>query len=293
MLNETRAAASVGSAANLVPNVPLNDGNSIPMLGMGVWQVSNDEVVSVVGEAIRAGYRSIDTAQGYDNEQGAGRAVSDAEIDRAELFITSKLRTGSMGFDEALRGCEASLGALGLDQLDMFLIHWPVPKLDRYVETWKALVRLREEGRVRTIGVSNFLPEHLIRIIDATGVAPALNQIEIHPLYQQRAVRAFHDAHNIQLQSYSPLGHGKALDNKVIGAIARKHGKSPAQVILRWHLQGGLVTIPKAAQLEHMRENLEVFDFLLDEQDLAQIVNLDDPESGRTGSDPATFNALG
>jgi 2,5-diketo-D-gluconate reductase A len=290
MLNDPRPAVAVGSAARLVPNVPLNDGNSIPMLGLGVWLISNEEVVTVVGEAIRAGYRSIDTAQGYENEDGVGRAIREAEIDRAELFVTSKLSTQSMGFDEALRGCEQSLDRLGLEQLDMFLIHWPLPKLDRYVETWQALVRLREEGRVRTIGVSNFLPEHLIRIIDATGTVPALNQIEIHPGYQQRAVRAFHEAHNIQLESYSPLGHGEMLDESVIGRIAKKHGKSPAQVILRWHLQEGLVAIPKSSHEERIRENLEVFDFELDEEDLTQIVSLDDPEHGKVGSKPEEFN---
>jgi 2,5-diketo-D-gluconate reductase A len=293
MLNDTRPVVEVGSAARLVPNVPLNDGNSIPMLGLGVWLISNEAVVRVTAEAIRAGYRSIDTAQGYDNEEGVGRAIREAEIDRAELFIASKLSTRSMGFDQALRGCEQSLGTLGLEQLDMFLIHWPMPKLDRYVETWQALVRLREEGRVRTIGVSNFLPEHLIRIIDATGAVPALNQIEIHPGYQQRAVRAFHEAHNIQLESYSPLAHGEMLDDPVIGRIAKKHGKSPAQVILRWHLQEGLVAIPKSSHEERVRENLDVFDFELDEEDLMQIVTLDDPEHGKTGSKPEEFNEPG
>jgi 2,5-diketo-D-gluconate reductase A len=290
MLNDSRPAVEVGRAARLVPNVPLNDGNSIPMLGLGVWLISNEEVVPVVAEAIRAGYRSIDTAQGYDNEDGVGRAIREAEIDRAELFVTSKLSTRSMGFDQALRGCEQSLSTLGLEQLDMFLIHWPMPKLDRYVETWQALVRLREEGRVRTIGVSNFLPEHLIRIIDATGAVPALNQIEIHPNYQQHAVRAFHEAHNIQLESYSPLAHGKMLGDLAIGRIAKKHGKSPAQVVLRWHLQEGLVAIPKSSHEDRIRENLEVFDFELDEEDLTQIVALDDPEHGKTGSKPEDFN---
>jgi 2,5-diketo-D-gluconate reductase A len=290
MLNDTRPGVEVGSAARLVPNVPLNDGNSIPMLGLGVWLISNEEVVPVVAEAIRAGYRSIDTAQGYDNEDGVGRAIREAEIDRAELFVSSKLSTRSMGFDEALRGCEESLSTLGLEQLDMFLIHWPMPQLDRYVETWQALVRLRDEGRVRTIGVSNFLPEHLIRIIDATGAVPALNQIEIHPGYQQRAVRAFHEAHNIQLESYSPLAHGEMLEEPVIGRIANKHGKSPAQVVLRWHLQEGLVAIPKSSHEDRIRENLEVFDFELDEEDLTQIVTLDDPEHGKTGSKPEEFN---
>jgi 2,5-diketo-D-gluconate reductase A len=262
------------------------------MLGFGVWQVSNEEVVPAVAEAIRAGYRSIDTAQGYDNEEGVGRAMRDAEIDRAELFVTSKLRTKSMGFDEALRGYDESLEKLGLEYLDMFLIHWPAPRLDRYVDTWKALVRLREEGRVRTIGVSNFLPDYITRIVGETGVTPAINQIETHPQYQQRAVRAFHDAHQIQLESYSPLGSGAVLDEPVIQQIAQKHGKSSAQVIIRWHLQEGLVVIPKSVTPARIRENLEVFDFELDDSDMAEIAGLDDPENGKTGSKPEEFNDL-
>jgi 2,5-diketo-D-gluconate reductase A len=291
MLNQTINPAPI-RGSGLIPNVPLNDGNSIPMLGFGVWQVSNEEVVPAVAEAIRAGYRSIDTAQGYDNEEGVGRAMRDAEIDRAELFVTSKLRTKSMGFDEALRGYDESLEKLGLEYLDMFLIHWPAPRLDRYVDTWKALVRLREEGRVRTIGVSNFLPDYITRIVGETGVTPAINQIETHPQYQQRAVRAFHDAHQIQLESYSPLGSGAVLDEPVIQQIAQKHGKSSAQVIIRWHLQEGLVVIPKSVTPARIRENLEVFDFELDDSDMAEIAGLDDPENGKTGSKPEEFNDL-
>jgi 2,5-diketo-D-gluconate reductase A len=292
MIGETLSSATRQAAIDSVPRVPLTDGNSIPMLGFGVWQVSNEEVVPVVTEAIRAGYRSIDTAQGYDNEEGVGRAIQEADVDRAELFVTSKLRTKSMGYDEALRGYEESLRRLGLEQLDMFLIHWPVPKLDRYVDTWKALVRLREEGRVRTIGVSNFLPEHVQRIVGETGVTPAVNQIELHPEYQQREVRAFHRTQQIQLESYSPLGSGAVLDNPIIGKLAKKHGKSPAQVIIRWHLQEGLVVIPKSVTPSRIRENLEVFDFRLDDEDLAEITTLDDPQHGKTNSRPEEFNDL-
>jgi 2,5-diketo-D-gluconate reductase A len=291
MLDQTSNPAPI-SGSGLIPNVPLNDGNSIPMLGFGVWQVSNEEVVPAVAEAIRAGYRSIDTAQGYDNEEGVGRAIREADVDRAELFVTSKLRTKSMGFDEALRGYDESLQKLGLGYLDMLLIHWPAPKLDRYVDTWKALVRLHEEGRVRTIGVSNFLPDHITRIIGETGVTPAVNQIETHPQYQQRSVRAFHDAHQIQLESYSPLGSGAVLDDPAIKKIAQKHGKSPAQAIIRWHLQEGLIVIPKSVTPARIRENLEVFDFELDDSDMAEIAKLDDPENGKTGSKPEEFNDL-
>jgi 2,5-diketo-D-gluconate reductase A len=292
MLEQSPSHSTAAQVADAVPRVPLNDRNSIPMLGFGVWQVPNDEVVPAVAEAIRAGYRMIDTAQGYDNEEGVGRAIRDADIDRTDLFVTSKLRTRSLGYDEALRGYEESLKQLGLEQLDLFLIHWPAPALDRYVDTWKALVRLREEGRVRSIGVSNFLPEHLTRIIGETGVTPVINQIELHPQYQQRDVRAFHEAHRIQIECYSPLGSGEVLDNEVIGQIARKHGKSPAQVIIRWHLQEGLVVIPKSVTPSRIRENLEVFDFRLDDEDLGRITTLDDPQGGKTGSEPAEFNDL-
>jgi 2,5-diketo-D-gluconate reductase A len=292
MLDQSPSPSTPSQVADAIPRVPLNDGNSIPMLGFGVWQVPNDEVVPAVAEAIRAGYRMIDTAQGYDNEAGVGRAIREADIDRAELFVTSKLRTRSLGYDEALRGYEESLKKLGLDQLDMFLIHWPAPKLDRYVDTWKAFARLREEGRVRSIGVSNFLPEHLTRIIDETGVTPVINQIELHPQYQQREVRGFHEAQRIQLESYSPLGSGEVLDDPVIGKIAEKHGKSPAQAIIRWHLQEGLVVIPKSVTPERIRENLEVFDFRLDDEDLGRITSLDDPQNGKTGSRPEEYNDL-
>lgn len=273
-----------------VPLAPLHDGNAIPQLGFGVWQVPNDEATEVVGEAIRAGYRAIDTAQGYDNEEGVGRAIREADVDRDELFITSKIRTKWMGADTR-KGIEESLKALGLDYLDMFLIHWPIPAHNNYVETWKAFIKAKEEGLIRTIGVSNFLPEHLGRIIDETGVAPAINQIETHPFYQQRDVRQFHFQNRIQLESYSPLGSGEVLEDPVIAEIARQYGKSPAQVIIRWHLQEGLVVIPKSTHAERIRDNLDVFGFELDETDMARIAELDKPD-GKTLDDPATNNAI-
>lgn len=278
-----------GAAAS-VPLIELNDGNVIPQLGFGVWQVSNDEVVPAVAEAIRSGYRSIDTAQGYDNEEGVGRAIRESGMDREQLFITSKIRTKSMGKD-ARRGIEESLRKLGLDYLDMFLIHWPVPARNTYVDTWKAFIQARDEGLIRTIGVSNFLPEHLGRIMDETGVAPAINQVETHPYFQQRDVREFHDRNRIQLESYSPLGSGEVLDDPVLAEIGRKYNKSAAQVIIRWHLQEGLVVIPKSVTPERIRDNLDVFHFELDEVDMQRIADLDKPD-GKTGSDPATFNDL-
>lgn len=278
------------SSGTEVPLMELSDGEHIPQLGFGVWQVENDEVTAAVEEAIKAGYRSIDTAQGYDNEEGVGLAIKAAEVSRDELFITSKLRTKNLGYDAALRGYDETLGKLGLEYLDLLLIHWPAPALDKYVETWRALMALKLDGRVRSIGVSNFLPEHLERIIGETGTAPVINQIETHPHFQQRDVREYHHRHNIQIESYSPLGSGAVLDNSLIAQVASKHQRSPAQVIIRWHLQEGLVVIPKSVTPDRIRQNLNVFDFTLDDGDMAKIATLDDPEDGKTGSQPDEFN---
>jgi 2,5-diketo-D-gluconate reductase A len=254
--------------------------------------VGNDEVVPAVKTAIEAGYRSIDTAEGYDNEAGVGRAIREAGVEREELFVTSKLRTKLLGYAEAQEGLKGSLKALGLDYLDMFLIHWPAPEHDRYVDAWLGLVRAREAGLVKSIGVSNFLPEHLERIISESGVVPVVNQIETHPEFQQRDIRDVLKRHNIQHESYSPLGSGAALDNEEIRKIAEAHGKSPAQVIIRWHLQEGLIVIPKSVHEDRIRENLEVFDFELSDAEMSAIAQLDRTPDGRTGSDPATFNDL-
>jgi len=287
----TSSDTSVSGVAG-IPVVGLNDGNSIPQLGFGVWQVGNDEVVPAVRSAIEAGYRSIDTAEGYDNEQGVGRAIREAAVEREELFVTSKLRTKLLGEAEAIEGLEGSLRALGLDYLDMFLIHWPAPAHDRYVAAWQGLIRAREQGLVRSIGVSNFLEEHLRRIIDETGVTPVVNQIETHPEFQQRAIRDFLESHDIRQESYSPLGSGAVLDNPEIGRIAAAHGKSPAQAIIRWHLQQGLIVIPKSVHEDRIRDNIDVFDFALSEDEMAAIARLDRTPEGRTGSDPRTFNDL-
>jgi 2,5-diketo-D-gluconate reductase A len=275
-----------------LPHILLNDGRSIPQLGFGVWQVSNSDVTTPVREAIEAGYRLIDTAQGYDNEEGVGRAIGTADVNRKELFVTTKLRTKNLGFNEAKRGCEQSLRALDLDYLDMLLIHWPAPALDRYVETWRAMIELKAEGLVRSIGVSNFLPDYIERIVGETGVKPVVNQIELHPLYQQRDVRDFHAQHEIRLEAYSPLGTGAVLKNPVIGEIAEKYGRSAAQVILRWHLKKGHIVIPKSVTPDRIRQNLDVFDFELDAEDMDRIARLDDPQNGKTGSRPESFNDL-
>lgn len=270
------------------PRVQLNDGNSIPQLGLGVWQVDPATTARVVADGIRAGYRSIDTAEGYNNEEGVGQAIREAGVPRGELFITSKLRNGGHARDLALKSFDETMQKLGIEQLDLFLIHWPVPSQDKYVEAWKTLVELRNQGRIRSIGVSNFNQDHLERIIAETGVTPAVNQIELHPMFQQRDKRDFHRAAGIAIESWSPLGSGRALDNPVLAGIARKHGRSVAQVIIRWHLQQGLIVIPKTIRKERMEENIAVFDFELDADDVGRIDTLDDPRGGRIGGDPAT-----
>jgi 2,5-diketo-D-gluconate reductase A len=270
------------------PAITLNDGNVIPRLGFGVWQVPPDVTAHCCIEAIRAGYRSIDTAEGYNNEEGVGEAVSKGGVARNELFITSKLRNGAHARDAALRAFDQTMRKLEIDKLDLFLIHWPIPSQDRYVEAWKTLVELRDQGRIRSIGVSNFNIDHLERIIGETGVTPAVNQIELHPRFQQRDKRAFHRDHNIAIESWSPLGSGRLIGDTTIGAIAKKHGKSPAQVMIRWHLDQGLIVIPKSVTPSRIRENFAVFDFALDDDDRRKIDAMDDPAKGRFGSNPAT-----
>jgi 2,5-diketo-D-gluconate reductase A len=275
-----------------IPRITLNDGNTIPQLGFGVWQVPDDEATPAVATAATSGYRLIDTAQGYDNEEGVGRALADAGISREELFITTKLRNGAHDYDEAIKAFERSAQKLGLDYLDLFLVHWPVPEQDKYVDAWRALVELKNQGRVRSIGVSNFLPEYVNRIADATGVLPVINQVELHPKYQQRDIREYHERLNIALECYSPLGSGAVLDDPVIGEIAKKHGKSVSQIILRWELDQGLIVIPKSTHAERIEQNLDVFRFSLHDEDRERIDALDDPKNGKTGGFPATMNDL-
>lgn len=271
--------------------ISLNDGSSIPQLGLGVWQVDPDITANVVGWAIEAGYRSIDTAEGYRNEEGVGLAIRAAGVARSELYITSKLRNGAHRRDAALKAFDETMEKLGLEQLDLFLIHWPVPGQDKYVEAWKTLVELRDAGRIRSIGVSNFNQDHLERIIGETGVTPAVNQIELHPRFQQRDKRDYHDRHDIRIESWSPLGSGRLLDDPTLAAISRKHGKTVAQTIIRWHLQEGLIVIPKSVNRDRIAANLDVFDFDLDAGDLQAIAGLDSPD-GRIGPNPATASFL-
>jgi len=269
-------------------SVTLNDGKLMPLLGLGVFQTPPDATAEAVRVALADGYRSIDTAAVYGNEAGVGEGLRASGLAREDVFITTKLWNGSQGFDRGLRACEKSLERLGLDHVDLYLIHWPAPKQDLYLESWKALIRLREEGKATSIGVSNFAPEHLDRIVGETGVAPVLNQIELHPSFQQRAWRAAAAKHGVITESWSPLGQGDALTNPVLTGIARKHGKTTAQVVIRWHLDLGLIVIPKSVTPSRIAENYDVWDFRLDAEDLAAIEALDSP-SGRRGPDPVTM----
>ena len=275
-----------------VPNLQLSTGTAsidIPQLGFGVWQVPDDEVEAAIATALDVGYRSIDTARLYGNEEGVGRALEATELSRDELFVTTKVWNDDHGFDSTLAAFDASMGRLGLDVLDLFLIHWPTPERDNYVDTWKALLELRATGRVRAVGVCNFEVEHLQRLEAETGELPAINQVELHPYLQQAELRDFHAAHGILTEAWSPLASGGAvLDDPVVRRIAEKHGVTPAQAILRWHLQIGNVVIPKSVTPARIAENFDVFGFELDDEDVAAFTPLDRGE--RTGPDPVAFN---
>jgi 2,5-diketo-D-gluconate reductase A len=269
------------------PHVTFNDGRTIPQIGLGVWQTPNDVAVTAVEAALGAGYRHIDTAAIYQNEEGVGEGIRASGVARADIFLTTKVWNDDQGLESTLRAMDASLKRLGTDYVDLYLIHWPSAFRGKYVETWKALVRLREEGKARSIGVSNFEGDYIEQIIAATGVNPALNQIQLHPRFQQKAMRAKHERLGILTESWSPLGQGKLLEHPVLAAIAARHGKSVAQIIIRWHLDSGLVVIPKSVTPSRIVENFDVFDFKLTDQDKAEIAGLD-ASDGRLGSDPVT-----
>jgi 2,5-diketo-D-gluconate reductase A len=275
-----------------VPTIRLSNGVQMPQLGFGVWQVPDDEAATAVGTALEAGYRSIDTAAIYENETGTGKALAASGIPREELFVTTKLWNREHGHDSTLRAFDASLARLGLEYVDLYLIHWPVPSQDRYVETWQAFEKILADGRARAIGVSNFHPHHLRRLIEETGTVPALNQIELHPRLQQGDARAFHAEHGIATEAWSPLGQGKdLLSDPKLTEIARKHQRTVAQVVLRWHLQTGNVVIPKSVTPSRIAENFDVFSFELDAEDLAAVAALD--TGSRLGPDPDEMSWLG
>jgi len=272
-----------------VPNLTFNDGHSAPQLGFGVFQIPNDETTKAVKAALDAGYRSIDTAAIYKNEEGVGEALRTSGVAREDIFLTTKLWNSEQGYDSTLRAFDESLKKLGTDYLDLYLIHWPTPKKDRYVDTWKAFIELRKQGRVRSIGVSNFQPDHLDRIVKETGVVPVVNQIEVHPDFAQNDVVAANRKHGVITEAWSPLGQGgDLLKNETLVALAKKHGKTPAQVVLRWHVQLGHMVIPKSATPERIRSNIQVFDFELGNDDMAAIAKLD--EGKRMGPHPDELN---
>ncbi|MBP2329893.1 2,5-diketo-D-gluconate reductase A [Kibdelosporangium banguiense] len=269
-----------------IPTIRLNNGVDMPQLGYGVFQIPEAETTEAVTAALQAGYRSIDTAAAYGNEEGVGKAI--AGFPREQLFITTKLWNSDQGYDETLRAFEKSVSLLGLDYLDLYLIHWPAPAQDRYVGSWKALIRLADEGRISAIGVSNFQPAHLERIINETGRVPAVNQVELHPFLQQSELREVHAKLGIATEAWSPLGQGgELLTNPAITAVAEKHGRTAAQVVLRWHLQLGNVVIPKSVTPSRIAENIDVFGFVLDESDLTAVSTLD--MGHRIGPDPDHF----
>jgi len=277
-----------------VPSLKLNDGHIIPQLGYGLFQIENETAANCVSQAIQTGYRLLDTAKIYRNEQGVGTGIKQIleqrNLKRSDLFITTKLWNQDQGYDATLRAFDESLSLLGLDVLDLYLIHWPVPARGLYIDSWKACIELQNQGRVRSIGVCNFRIEDLTRLIDATGVVPALNQIELHPYFQQSALRHFHQQHQITTQAWSPIarGAGDLLHNKTLLEIAARMQRTVAQVILRWHLEMGNIVIPKTQNLARMQENIALFDFQLEREDRDAIALLDRAD-GRIGPDPFHF----
>ena len=262
----------------------MRDGHDIPQLGLGVYKVEDDLAATLVDGAIDAGYRHIDTASLYANERGVGNGVRSSGVPREELFITTKVWDDDHGYDETLRAFDTSLELLQMDYVDLYLIHWPVPKHDKFVDTWRALEALQADGRARSIGVSNFKPHHIERLRKESDVLPVLNQVERHPWLPQVETRQYNDSLGILTEAWSPLARGRVLDNDILQGIADKHLKTPAQVVLRWHIQTGTVVIPKSNSLDRIRENAQVFDFVLDVADLAAIASLETGE--RTGMDP-------
>jgi 2,5-diketo-D-gluconate reductase A len=274
--------------------VLLNDGNSIPAVGLGVWQTPAEETRQAVEAALATGYRHVDTAAAYRNESEVGRGLSaaaDSGVAREDVFLVTKLWNSEHGYDKALKAFDDSAKRLGVDYVDLYLIHWPMPEVNAFVETFKALAALREEGRIRSIGVSNFAPEHLRTLVDGTGIVPAVNQVELHPRLPQQELREVHAQLGIATEAWSPLGQGALLSDPTVTAVAQAHSKTPAQVLIRWHLQLGNIVIPKSVNPDRIASNFDVFDFELSAQDIASIATLDD--GTRLGPDPRTFNWTG
>lgn len=270
------------------PTVTLNNGVEIPQMGFGVFQVEPSDTVEAVTQALKVGYRHIDTAEMYGNEKEVGRAIADSGIDRSEIFVTSKLNNNHLGYDAALRGFDGTLGDLGLERIDLFLIHWPLPTVRDFVETWRAFEKVYADDRARAIGVSNFQQAHLQRVLDETDVVPAVNQIEAHPYLTQEPLRAFGAKYGIATEAWSPIAQGKVLDDPAIVDVAERVGRTPAQVVLRWHLQLGNIVFPKSVTPKRIEENFALFDFELTDTDLRAISSLNRDE--RTGPDPDTFD---
>ena len=273
------------------PLVPLNDGNCIPAVGFGVFKIPPTDTEQAVGTALRAGYRHIDTAAMYKNERETGRAVAESGVPRDELYLVTKLWNADQGYDSTLAAFDASMDRLGTDYLDLYLVHWPMPKLNKFVDTFKAFAHLRDQGRVRSIGVSNFQPEHINALVDATGIVPAVNQVELHPRLPQTELRELHARLGIATEAWGPLGQGSLLADPTVTAVAKGCGRTPAQVLIRWHIQLGNIVIPKSVNPERIVSNLDVFDFELSESDMASISSLDD--GNRLGPDPRTFDFTG
>ena len=272
-----------------VPSLTMNDGSTIPQLGFGVFQIPRDETESAVTTALQTGYRLIDTAQGYQNEEGVGAAIAKSDTARDELFITTKLTNSEQGYDSTLKAFDESMGKLGIDVLDLFLIHWPQPMFDQYVDTWRAFEKLQGEGRIRSIGVSNFNIDHLERLARETDVTPAVNQIELHPEFPQADLRAYHAEHGILTEAWGPIGQSKGLlEKSTLTELAEAKDRTPAQIVLRWHVQLGNVVIPKSVTPERIRENFDIFDFELNDQEMSRIGGLD--TGRRLGSDPRTMD---
>ena len=279
---------------NVVPNITLNDGNSIPQLGFGVYQIKPEDTVEAVSKALEVGYRHIDTAEMYGNEKEVGEAVRTSGLDRSEVFVTSKLNNGFHKPDDAREAFSATLAGLGFDYVDLFLIHWPLPTLygGDFVSTWKTLAEFHLDGRSRSVGVSNFQIAHLQRLAAESDLVPAVNQIEVHPYFTNDAVRAYGQEHGIVTEAWSPIAQGEVLGDPTITEIAERLGKTPAQVVLRWHIERGDVVFPKSVTPSRIRENFELFDFELEPGDVDRITALDQGEDGRTGANPDTFDYI-